>query len=527
MNIAIVGSSGGNLYSQGGNNARSLLNEIFKQADSAGIKVSFVEFVGASSSMDNISQNAKASLYTIENDLLEENSMESLEEINKLARELDLDLANKIRAKEISGIISMSSDPSDVNKEAFRAATELQIPVAGTGGTSMGIIQSMGCNVISASGTTGTTNRTRAVGYISSLAKHFELKYVPVIGESSLEQDNQSPFKRINFRGIMMAAMPGFIAMAILLALGKIPGIDDFILGVTDNEAATFSGMSDTLIGLLPIIMAAIACKQISGFGEIGIVAGIIAGTLSSDGGIIGGIIAGILSGIFVYYIAIFCFKHKVPATTTNIIAGAFGGIVAGLIGMYFVSPIALVLGNGIRYLIDSAIGFSPLIAGIIAGALIWPAIIGGVYHAAILPIVLLEMETTGNSFLGAVDMTGLVMVSAGITLANIVMPRTSADRATAIPGFLVNIGFGTFVEAAYPYMFSDKLVFAGAIIGGAVSGGLVGVLGVRGTAYVPVVSAPFLANQGHGVQFAICMLVALVVSFVITIIANKKFNSK
>ncbi|MFK4997860.1 hypothetical protein ACI2OX_11690 [Bacillus sp. N9] len=66
----------------------------------------------------------------------------------------------------------------------------------------------------------------------------------------------------------------------------------------------------------------------------------------------------------------------------------------------------------------------NPLIAGLIAGLLIWPAIIGGIYHAAILPIVLLEMERTGNSFLGAVDMVGLVMVSAGITLANIISPR-------------------------------------------------------------------------------------------------------
>ena len=52
---------------------------------------------------------------------------------------------------------------------------------------------------------------------------------------------------------------------------------------------------------------------------------------------------------------------------------------------------------------------------------LIWPAIIGGVYHAAIPPIVLLEMERAGNSFLGAVDMPGLAMVSAGITPANII----------------------------------------------------------------------------------------------------------
>jgi hypothetical protein len=56
--------------------------------------------------------------------------------------------------------------------------------------------------------------------------------------------------------------------------------------------------------------------------------------------------------------------------------------------------------------------------------------------------------------------MGGLVMVSAGITLANIVAGRRPGDRAVAAPGFAINIGFGTFVEAAYPFMFSDKLVF-------------------------------------------------------------------
>ena len=40
----------------------------------------------------------------------------------------------------------------------------------------------------------------------------------------------------------------------------------------------------------------------------------------------------------------------------------------------------------------------------------------------AFLPIVLLEMESQGFSFLGAVDLCGLVMVCAGVQLANIVL---------------------------------------------------------------------------------------------------------
>ncbi|WP_251033087.1 hypothetical protein [Bacillus sp. ISL-7] len=52
-----------------------------------------------------------------------------------------------------------------------------------------------------------------------------------------------------------------------------------------------------------------------------------------------------------------------------------------------------------------------------------------------------------GNSFLGAVDMVGLVMVSAGITLANIVSPRDKGEAVLAAPGFAINMGLGTFVK--------------------------------------------------------------------------------
>ena len=526
--IAIIGSSGGNLYSQGGNDPRTLLKEIFTQAESAGIEVGFIAFTAASQSMDTISRDAKACLYTLRDGAPFAGETATLGKVNEQSQELDEALAGEIAAGKIDGVVVMSADPRTVNAKAFAAAAEKKIPIAGTGGTSMGAIQNMGCRVISASGTTGTTNRTRAVAYISALAKDFGLKYRPVIGSTGGGAAVQGgPWKRINFRGIMMAAMPGFIAMALLLAVGKIPGLDAFIQDLTGKETATFSGMSKTLIGLLPIILAAIAAKQISGLDEVGIVAGIIAGSLSSDGGIIGGIVAGILAGILVYCIATFCYEHKVPGTTVSIISGALAGILAGLVGMYLIAPIALALGNGIRGLIDAALALSPFIAGAVAGLLIWPAIIGGVYHAAILPIVLLEMEQTGNSFLGAVDMTGLVMVSAGIMLANIVLPRTSGDRAAAIPGFTVNMGFGTFVEAAYPYMFGDKLVFAGALLASTASGALVGLFGVRGTAYVPSVSAPFLANEGHGFLFLLTMVVALVVAFIITVIANKRAKAR
>jgi len=136
-------------------------------------------------------------------------------------------------------------------------------------------------------------------------------------------------------------------------------------------------------------------------------------------------------------YLVAFSTKRNFPATTVNILSGGLSGLLSGLVMYFGFSPIALAAGNGVRMLIQTALDYNLIVAGAISGLLIWPAIIGGVYHAAILPIILLEMEQYGNSFLGAIDAVGLVVTAAGITLANILYPRTRADRIAALPGFL------------------------------------------------------------------------------------------
>lgn len=510
--IAILGSSGGNLYNAGGKNPKKLIKEIKMQADAAEIKIAAVQFVGAEKSMDNAKENTEARLFTWDSEAenLKISEQSKLAQINQLALIEDKKIAELIKNDEVDGLILVSSDPEKINAAAVKAAVEKKIPIVGTGGSSMSEVQYMGADVISSSGTTGTTNRTRAVAAVQAFSKRWNLKYKPTIGssESSTVDQDENILRRINFRGIMMAALPGFIAMAVTLALSKVPAF------------GALSDAFDLLINALPVIIAAIAAKQVSGLDEVGIVAGIVAGVLSTDGGIIGGLAGGILAGILSLYLIRLTLSWNFPGTTANIVAGGLAGLTAGFIVFFLLAPFTLYLGNGIRDIIEAALEFNPILAGALAGVLIWPAIIGGVYHAAILPIVLLEMEQTGSSFLGAIDMTGLVMVSAGITLANILSPRKKSEAAIALPGFLINMGFGTFVEAAYPFMFSDKLVFGGAMLSGAISGAFVGMLGVRGTAYVPSFSAPFLSNNSAG--FAISMGVALLSSFAFTFIANK-----
>ena len=509
--LAVIGSSGGNLYNQGGADPKAMMKEVFTQAASAGIEVAFVQFVGTSQSMDSISQDAKARLWTLADaETVEAGEEMTLAEVNGLARAEDQKLADLIRSGGIDGIMLLSCDPKDTNNKALTAAAEMQIPVAGTGGSSMAETQAMGCRVIAASGTTGTTNRTRAVSAVASFSKEWGIKYHPVIGSSgaAAAQADGSIFNRIKFRGIMMSSMPAFIAMALALAFSKIPGLGGL------------SEVFDALVGIIPVVVAAIAAKQISGMEEVGIVAGIVSGYMALDGGLIGGIAVGILAGILVYYISQFCFTHKVPGTTTNIAAGGLGGLAAGLIGKYAIAPVALFIGNWIKTVLDWAINYNTVLAGVIAGFAIWFAIMGGVYHAAILPIILLEMETQGFSFLGAVDLCGLVMVCAGVQLANIIKPRNRGDRAACIPNIFVNLAFGTFVEAAYPYMFGSKKVFGGVIAASTIAGLFVGLFNVKCTAYVPCFVAPFVSND-KVVATIIAMVVSVAAGCLFTLLAN------
>ncbi|EGY0906394.1 PTS sugar transporter, partial [Salmonella enterica subsp. enterica serovar Newport] len=318
----------------------------------------------------------------------------------------------------------------------------------------------------------------------------------------------KSLLKRFNIRSIMIPALPGFIAMAIVLALSHIPGLEKL------------NDIFEILLKGLPVLVAVLAAKQISELDEVSIVAGVVAGVLSVEGGLIGGIIGGVMAGIFVRWLFELCLNWRFPMTTVNIVAGGISGLAAGLIMHYLLSPLALSAGNYIKLAIESTLAFSPILAGLLAGLVIWPAILGGVYHAVILPLVLLEMEKSGVSFLGAVDMVGLVMVAAGINLANVIAPREKSEAAVATPGLLINLGFGTFVESAYPFMFANKIVFGSAIFWAGMGGMMLGFFNVKGVAYVPAFASPFLSS--NALQMAIVMIATMAMTCLTTIIANR-----
>ncbi|WP_193312867.1 PTS sugar transporter [Georgenia subflava] len=505
--LAVVGSSGGNLYSHGGDDPVAMVEQIRRQAAAAGFEVTAVQLVAAAASLDAARPDTTATLYTLVGDTLTVAATGTLAEVDEVAERYDVELATRVGDGEIDALVLVSADPLGVNARTVRAAVTAGLPAAGTGGSSIAAAQALGLHLVAASGTTGSTSTTRAVSYVAGLARHFKVRYRPVLGSTTTDDDGGSPWRRISVRGIMVGSLPAFIALALILALGKVPFL------------AALAPVFDALIASLPVVVAAVAARRVSGLGEVGLVAGVVAGVLSTSGGIIGGLAGGILAGAAVTYLLRWTLAHRFPVTTANIVAGGLSGLLGGLVVFLLLAPVTNALGEGVKNVIDALVAFNPLLAGAVAGLVMWPAIMGGVYHAAILPLVLLEMSEKGHSFFGAVDMVSLVMVSLGITLANVVRPRTSGERALAASGAAVNFGFGTFVEASYPFMFADRKVFAVAI-GSATLGGLVvGATGAEATAYLPAVVAPFVATDTVGMVLS--MLVGAVVPFVSVLLIN------
>ncbi|HQE06420.1 MAG: hypothetical protein WBI77_09155 [Tepidanaerobacteraceae bacterium] len=322
-----------------------MLEAIKLQLYAAGIELAAVQFVAANVSMDQAKSYTPARLIILEKGELKVIFEGKLEEANKKAEEFDIVLAEQIEKGEIDGLILVSADPKRTNSKAVKAGADKNLPAVGTGGTSVAHARSVGLNVVAASGTTGSTNRTRAVSYAAGLANYWKLKYKPVIGSYQEKRSDESPFKRINFQGIMVTSLPAFIALAITIALSRIPGLDVF------NE------VFEIMIEALPVVVAVVAAKQVSGFDEVGIVAGVVSGVLSTKGGIFGGLLGGIAAGIMVPYLVAFSTKRNFPATTVNILSGGVSGLLSGLVMYFGFSPIALEVGNGIRMLIQNSFG--------------------------------------------------------------------------------------------------------------------------------------------------------------------------
>ena len=141
--IAFIGSSGGNLYKQGGNNLPAMMKEICGQTKAADMEITFVQYVLASGSLDNVGSDSPATLYTWNGTEVQAVFQGTLTEVNVEAEKVDEKLAKKIDDGEIDGVMFVSASPDGANRQAMEACARTKIPMAGTGGSGVALTQNM------------------------------------------------------------------------------------------------------------------------------------------------------------------------------------------------------------------------------------------------------------------------------------------------------------------------------------------------------------------------------------------------
>jgi hypothetical protein len=246
-------------------------------------------------------------------------------------------------------------------------------------------------------------------------------------------------------------------------------------------------------------------------------------------------ILAGLLGGWVVSRLADHtlwtCLQCNVPSTMTNLL---LGGGVGALVSVVLVATNLTFLLQSIteicRTTLYSIMTRVPGTGFILGCAFCYGSKVGW-YHKYFLPSILIEMERGDASFLGAVDELTLVLVSAGICLANVICHNSSHKHPGTIPanrGLWINLLCGDFIEAAYPYMEESWFVNLMGYIASGISTEIL--LHSRqhnqqphvllSSAYVPVFVSIWLAKEEWQTMAKACTA-ALGISFIGGIVNN------
>lgn len=505
--VALVGSSGGNLYQLGGANPAELIVQIGAQLSAAGIELGAVAFVAAPRSLDR-PDVSEAALWQLQDGQPSRTHEGTLDAVNALAREADAEIAASIEDGTIDGLILVSADPRGVNAATTAAAASRAIPATGSGGTSTATAEQAGVRFVASSGTTGTTNVTRAVVFASGFAREWGLRYSPVSGAgASSTEAPSSLLQRIDPRPILSDALPAVIPVCVML-------------GLTRYLPADVAGqLRPPLLEAVGVIIATFAAARVSSLSQTGLIAGVIAGVIAHGDGLVSLYVAGILAGLLGNWIMVRASAWQWPSTLDTILASGGAGVVAGLVGGPLLAPGSQAVDRIVLDAIEQGLARAGLWIGLAVGLLMWPMIRRGLYHTLVIPLMVVEFEGHGESFLATADVIGLVVAAAGIAAAYALLPRMEEDRHGALHTLRITVLFGDYVEGVYPFFDADRRVLAVAILASGVGTGIAGFAGARGMAYIPPWVLPLVGSS------APALLAAILASFAVAFAAAAILN--
>ena len=321
-----------------------------------------------------------------------------LTKINKMATSFDMKLSHVIKQQhhqwfdnkdKINAMVSISSEPTTIHAASLGVCSRLNLPVVGSGGTSLSKISSkFDLRVVGNSGgSVGSTTITKAKGFARSLADEWSLNY-DGSSSSSIEEtvpsgDRQSNVKECltttplpTLKSILEAALPTFLFVCITLRLTNntwdggeqsttttCTWQEDQEGGQNDNTPISIVkyALEHLVLGTTCCVLAASSLANggdQSTLLQSATIAGVLTSasasqsvyhtTLSVPSNVGGGsALAGLIGGAFIpsvmKKVCNLCHRFNITATMTNILCGGGVGMLVGV--MMYISGLAHGLG--------------------------------------------------------------------------------------------------------------------------------------------------------------------------------------
>ena len=283
-----------------------------------------------------------------------------LSKINAEVKKLDEKLSSLFQSQDshIRAVIALSSEPSLLDK-TFTNASKKSLPIAGSGGTSLGILASnYDMKIIGNSGgSVASTTLTKARGWARGLAEEWDMTYdatynpdidMPQAKVEKNDATNSMP----SLKSILEAALPSFLFLCLSLHFIHLWFPDMATESSCSNSSMQQHHPITVLQYALRHIVLGTTCCVLSATGRSKdtadqstlLIAATLAGIISSSsaslaaditscggGSSLAGLIAGACVPPVMYALSNFCIQYHVTATMTNILLAGGVGTSVGL----------------------------------------------------------------------------------------------------------------------------------------------------------------------------------------------------
>lgn len=219
-----------------------------------------------------------------------------------------------------------------------------------------------------------------------------------------------------------------------------------------------------------------------------------------------------------IFAVLVLSYVHRwvdriLPKVLRTVFTPTLSLFIAGLIAFIVIGPIGIYLGNGLANVIAWLFEISPIVAGVVVGAIRPVAILTGLHHA-MTPIALQNFANQGY------DMLMPMMFMANMAIAGATLAMYRKTKSANEKSVIVSSAFSAFLGITEPALFGVltkyKRGILAATIGSVIASAFISAFGVRIYGYIlsSIFSLPAYIGE-YFIYAVLGILIAIVIAFI------------